>query len=159
MNNYGSSRSVHGCCQSNLMLFAVGIVLHRMHCPCARVSAFAPSDSQSVLWFGVAALSFIFSAGIAYLDLKSENCLIDQQAATQLRSFFVQPVSKLQGYLKMIDFGIARRITKTRYGPLKAPPVPGSSVPTGKSRRAAFQGPCCAVLFGELSIHWLDVES
>ncbi|CAJ1367025.1 unnamed protein product [Effrenium voratum] len=52
------------------------------------------------------ALEFLHARRIAYLDLKSENCLIDQQ-----------------GYLKIIDFGIARRITNTRYGPLKGTPM------------------------------------
>jgi len=63
---------------------------------------------QALFYTGciVLALEFLHSRRIAYLDLKSENCLIDQQ-----------------GYLKMIDFGIARRITKTRYGPLKGTPV------------------------------------
>jgi len=54
----------------------------------------------------VLALEFLHARRIAYLDLKSENCLIDQQ-----------------GYLKIIDFGIARRITSSRYGPLKGTPV------------------------------------
>ena len=54
----------------------------------------------------VLALEFLHARRIAYLDLKSENCLIDQQ-----------------GYLKIIDFGIARRITNTRYGPLKGTPM------------------------------------
>jgi len=64
--------------------------------------------SQALFYTGciVLALEFLHSRRIAYLDLKSENCLIDQQ-----------------GYLKMIDFGIARRITNTRYGPLKGTPM------------------------------------
>ncbi|CAE8719440.1 unnamed protein product [Polarella glacialis] len=52
------------------------------------------------------ALEFLHARRIAYLDLKSENCLIDHQ-----------------GFLKLIDFGIARRITSTRYGPLKGTPM------------------------------------
>ncbi|CAE7781207.1 PRKG2, partial [Symbiodinium pilosum] len=66
------------------------------------------NHSQAVFYTGcvVLALEFLHSRRIAYLDLKSENCLIDQQ-----------------GYLKLIDFGIARRITNTRYGPLKGTPV------------------------------------
>lgn len=52
------------------------------------------------------ALEFLHARRIAYLDLKSENCLIDHQ-----------------GYMKLIDFGIARRITSTRYGPLKGTPM------------------------------------
>lgn len=32
---------------------------------------------------------------------------------------FVHGSGLSQGYLKIIDFGIARRITNTRYGPLK----------------------------------------
>eukprot|EP00930_Biecheleria_cincta_P043017 TRINITY_DN2958_c0_g1_i1.p1 TRINITY_DN2958_c0_g1~~TRINITY_DN2958_c0_g1_i1.p1 ORF type:complete len:1936 (-),score=358.88 TRINITY_DN2958_c0_g1_i1:26-5833(-) len=64
--------------------------------------------SQAVFYTGciVLALEFLHARHIAYLDLKSENCLIDQQ-----------------GYLKLIDFGIARRITNTRYGPLKGTPM------------------------------------
>lgn len=42
----------------------------------------------------VLALEFLHSRQIAYLDLKSDNCLIDDQ-----------------GYLKLIDFGIAQRMT------------------------------------------------
>lgn len=64
--------------------------------------------SQALFYTGsiVLALEFLHARRIAYLDLKSENCLIDQQ-----------------GYLKIIDFGIARRITNTRYGPLKGTPM------------------------------------
>eukprot|EP00931_Biecheleriopsis_adriatica_P063886 TRINITY_DN3876_c0_g1_i7.p1 TRINITY_DN3876_c0_g1~~TRINITY_DN3876_c0_g1_i7.p1 ORF type:complete len:1126 (+),score=253.50 TRINITY_DN3876_c0_g1_i7:910-4287(+) len=64
--------------------------------------------SQALFYTGciVLALEFLHARRIAYLDLKSENCLIDQQ-----------------GYLKLIDFGIARRITKTSYGPLKGTPM------------------------------------
>ncbi|CAE7453119.1 ATPK2 [Symbiodinium natans] len=63
---------------------------------------------QALFYTGcmVLALEFLHSRRIAYLDLKSENCLIDQQ-----------------GYLKLIDFGIAQRITNTRFGPLKGTPV------------------------------------
>eukprot|EP00435_Cladocopium_sp_Y103_P037424 s1026_g9.t2 len=65
-------------------------------------------DHQALFYTGsiVLALEFLHARRIAYLDLKSENCLIDQQ-----------------GYLKIIDFGIARRITNTRYGPLKGTPM------------------------------------
>eukprot|EP00928_Gymnodinium_smaydae_P002086 TRINITY_DN10732_c0_g3_i1.p1 TRINITY_DN10732_c0_g3~~TRINITY_DN10732_c0_g3_i1.p1 ORF type:complete len:1882 (+),score=531.56 TRINITY_DN10732_c0_g3_i1:135-5648(+) len=45
----------------------------------------------------VLALEYLHARRIAYLDLKSENCLIDHQ-----------------GYLKIIDFGIAQKITSGR---------------------------------------------
>lgn len=45
------------------------------------------------------ALEFLHSRCIAYLDLKSENCLIDNQ-----------------GYLKLIDFGVAIRIKGKGFG-------------------------------------------
>jgi len=47
----------------------------------------------------VLALEFLHMRRIAYLDLKSENCLIDHQ-----------------GYLKVIDFGIAMRIRGKCFG-------------------------------------------
>jgi len=43
------------------------------------------------------ALEFLHDKRIAYLDLKSENCLVDHQ-----------------GYLKIIDFGIAQRIKSSK---------------------------------------------
>ncbi|CAE7366380.1 PRKG1 [Symbiodinium natans] len=45
----------------------------------------------------ILALEFLHERRIAYLDLKGENCLIDQH-----------------GYLKIIDFGVAERITDGR---------------------------------------------
>lgn len=52
------------------------------------------------------ALEFLHARRIAYLDLKSENCLIDQQ-----------------GYVKIIDFGIAQRITSARCHVVKGTPM------------------------------------
>jgi len=52
------------------------------------------------------ALEFLHARQIAYLDLKSENCLIDHQ-----------------GYLKIIDFGIAQRITRSRCHVMLGTPI------------------------------------
>eukprot|EP00927_Polykrikos_kofoidii_P083588 TRINITY_DN8605_c0_g1_i2.p1 TRINITY_DN8605_c0_g1~~TRINITY_DN8605_c0_g1_i2.p1 ORF type:complete len:2011 (-),score=519.42 TRINITY_DN8605_c0_g1_i2:41-5923(-) len=52
------------------------------------------------------ALEFLHSRRIAYLDLKSENALVDHQ-----------------GYIKLIDFGIAQRITSARCHVLKGTPI------------------------------------
>jgi len=54
----------------------------------------------------ILALEFLHARRIAYLDLKSENCLID-----------------CQGYLKLIDFGIAQRITSGYCYVLKGTPM------------------------------------
>eukprot|EP00401_Gymnodinium_catenatum_P035830 CAMPEP_0117465560 /NCGR_PEP_ID=MMETSP0784-20121206/4691_1 /TAXON_ID=39447 /ORGANISM="" /LENGTH=1839 /DNA_ID=CAMNT_0005259477 /DNA_START=64 /DNA_END=5583 /DNA_ORIENTATION=+ len=54
----------------------------------------------------VLALEFLHARRIAYLDLKSENCLLDHQ-----------------GYLKIIDFGIAQRITGGRCLAVKGTPM------------------------------------
>jgi len=56
---------------------------------------------QAMFYAGsiVLALEFLHARRIAYLDLKSENCLIDHQ-----------------GYLKLIDFGIAMRIRGKGFG-------------------------------------------
>eukprot|EP00929_Paragymnodinium_shiwhaense_P066786 TRINITY_DN33549_c0_g1_i2.p1 TRINITY_DN33549_c0_g1~~TRINITY_DN33549_c0_g1_i2.p1 ORF type:complete len:1983 (-),score=384.47 TRINITY_DN33549_c0_g1_i2:114-6062(-) len=54
----------------------------------------------------VLALEFLHARRIAYLDLKSENCLVDHQ-----------------GYLKIIDFGIAQRITMGRCHVVKGTPM------------------------------------
>lgn len=52
------------------------------------------------------ALEFLHERRIAYLDLKGENCLIDQH-----------------GYLKMIDFGIAERVKSGRLHVVKGTPL------------------------------------
>merc|ERR1712232_132283 len=52
------------------------------------------------------ALEFLHERRIAYLDLKGENCLIDQH-----------------GYLKMIDFGIAERVKNGRLHVVKGTPL------------------------------------
>jgi len=52
------------------------------------------------------ALEFLHARQIAYLDLKSENCLIDHQ-----------------GYLKIIDFGIAQRITRCKCHVMLGTPI------------------------------------
>jgi len=54
----------------------------------------------------ILALEFLHSRRIAYLDLKSENCLLDSQ-----------------GYLKIIDFGMAQRIAGTRCHDMKGTPI------------------------------------
>jgi len=55
------------------------------------------NHSQAQFYTGsiILALEFLHARQIAYLDLKSENCLIDHM-----------------GYIKIIDFGIAERITR-----------------------------------------------
>jgi len=57
--------------------------------------------SQAQFYTGsiILALEFLHARRIAYLDLKCENCLIDHQ-----------------GYLKLIDFGIALRIKGKGFG-------------------------------------------
>jgi cGMP-dependent protein kinase len=64
--------------------------------------------SQAQFYTGslVLALEFLHARRIAYLDLKSENCMIDHQ-----------------GYLKMIDFGIAQRITSGKCYNVKGTPM------------------------------------
>jgi len=52
------------------------------------------------------ALEFLHERRIAYLDLKGENCLVDQH-----------------GYLKMVDFGIAERVTSGRIYAVKGTPL------------------------------------
>eukprot|EP00929_Paragymnodinium_shiwhaense_P119598 TRINITY_DN91501_c0_g1_i1.p1 TRINITY_DN91501_c0_g1~~TRINITY_DN91501_c0_g1_i1.p1 ORF type:complete len:2121 (+),score=667.37 TRINITY_DN91501_c0_g1_i1:86-6448(+) len=52
------------------------------------------------------ALEFLHERRIAYLDLKGENCLIDQH-----------------GYLKVIDFGIAERVKTGRLHVVKGTPL------------------------------------
>jgi len=54
----------------------------------------------------ILALEFLHARRIAYLDLKSENCLVD-----------------CQGYLKLIDFGIAHRITNACSYVVKGTPI------------------------------------
>jgi len=54
----------------------------------------------------VLALEFLHARRIAYLDLKAENLLVDHQ-----------------GYLKLIDFGIAQRITSARVHGAKGTPT------------------------------------
>ncbi|CAJ1349953.1 unnamed protein product [Effrenium voratum] len=54
----------------------------------------------------ILALEFLHERRIAYLDLKGENCLIDQH-----------------GYLKIIDFGVAERITDGRIYAVKGTPL------------------------------------
>lgn len=54
----------------------------------------------------ILALEFLHARRIAYLDLKSENILVDHQ-----------------GYLKIIDFGIAQRITSARCHVVKGTPT------------------------------------
>merc|ERR1719356_1137489 len=58
------------------------------------------NKSQAQFYSGsiVLALEFLHARSIAYLDLKSENCLIDNH-----------------GYLKLIDFGIAVRVKGKAY--------------------------------------------
>jgi len=53
----------------------------------------------------ILALEYLHARRIAYLDLKAENCLIDHQ-----------------GYIKLIDFGIAQRITRERCRDWKGTP-------------------------------------
>merc|ERR1719362_1605176 len=55
------------------------------------------NHSQAQFYSGsiLLALEFLHARHIAYLDLKSENCLIDHM-----------------GYIKIIDFGIAQRMTR-----------------------------------------------
>ena len=65
---------------------AAGSVLHRLCCPGARVSSFAARAPQQCalsheLSFRQHPTAASHLGGIAYLDLKSENCLIDQQAS------------------------------------------------------------------------------
>ncbi|CAK0838742.1 unnamed protein product [Prorocentrum cordatum] len=66
------------------------------------------NHQQAMFYTGsiVLALEFLHERRIAYLDLKAENCLIDRQ-----------------GYLKLIDFGIAQRITAARCHVSKGTPV------------------------------------
>jgi cGMP-dependent protein kinase len=66
------------------------------------------THQQAMFYTGsiVLALEFLHARRIAYLDLKNENCLIDRQ-----------------GYLKLIDFGIAQRITAGRCHVMKGTPV------------------------------------
>lgn len=52
------------------------------------------------------ALEFLHERRIAYLDLKGENCLVDTH-----------------GYLKMVDFGIAERVTSGRIYAVKGTPL------------------------------------
>ncbi|CAK9038103.1 cGMP-dependent protein kinase (PbPKG) [Durusdinium trenchii] len=54
----------------------------------------------------ILAIEFLHERRIAYLDLKGENCLIDQH-----------------GYLKIIDFGVAERITDGRIYAVKGTPL------------------------------------
>lgn len=54
----------------------------------------------------ILAIEFLHERRIAYLDLKGENCLIDQH-----------------GYLKIIDFGVAERITSGRIYAVKGTPL------------------------------------
>merc|ERR1712060_1040592 len=51
-------------------------------------------------------LEFLHERRIAYLDLKGENCLLDHH-----------------GYLKMVDFGIAERVTNGRLHVVKGTPM------------------------------------
>jgi len=64
--------------------------------------------SQAQFYAGslLLALEYLHERRVAYLDLKSENCLIDHQ-----------------GYLKLIDFGIARKITGVREHVVKGTPM------------------------------------
>jgi len=52
------------------------------------------------------ALEFLHERRIAYLDLKGENCLVDQH-----------------GYLKIIDFGVAERVRNGRIHAVKGTPL------------------------------------
>ncbi|CAL1153513.1 unnamed protein product, partial [Cladocopium goreaui] len=54
----------------------------------------------------ILAIEFLHERRIAYLDLKGENCLIDQH-----------------GYLKIIDFGVAERITSGKIFAVKGTPL------------------------------------
>lgn len=54
----------------------------------------------------VVVLEFLHTRRIAYLDLKAENCLVDQQ-----------------GYLKLVDFGLAERIKGGRCYAVRGTPV------------------------------------
>eukprot|EP00930_Biecheleria_cincta_P046677 TRINITY_DN3221_c0_g1_i4.p1 TRINITY_DN3221_c0_g1~~TRINITY_DN3221_c0_g1_i4.p1 ORF type:complete len:1818 (-),score=378.96 TRINITY_DN3221_c0_g1_i4:321-5774(-) len=54
----------------------------------------------------ILALEFLHERRIAYLDLKGENCLIDQH-----------------GYLKIIDFGVAERVQEGRIHAVKGTPL------------------------------------
>jgi len=54
----------------------------------------------------VLALEFLHERRIAYLDLKGENCLVDQH-----------------GYIKIIDFGVAERIKNGRCHVVKGTPL------------------------------------
>lgn len=66
------------------------------------------NKSQAQFYIGsiALALEFLHERRIAYLDLKGENCLLDQH-----------------GYLKLIDFGIAERVKKGRIHVVKGTPV------------------------------------
>jgi len=54
----------------------------------------------------ILALEFLHERRIAYLDLKGENCLVDSH-----------------GYLKIIDFGVAERVTDGRLHAVKGTPL------------------------------------
>lgn len=66
------------------------------------------THDQATFYTGsiVLSLEFLHARRIAYLDLKAENCLVDHQ-----------------GYLKLIDFGIAQRITSARIHGAKGTPT------------------------------------
>merc|ERR1740121_2345168 len=64
------------------------------------------SEAQFYVGALVLALEFLHNRQIAYLDLKGENCLVDQH-----------------GYLKMIDFGVAERVTSGRLHAVKGTPL------------------------------------
>jgi len=64
--------------------------------------------SQTQFYVGALALAleFLHERRIAYLDIKGENCLVDQH-----------------GYLKIIDFGIAERLSGGRVYAVKGTPL------------------------------------
>merc|ERR1712113_613068 len=66
------------------------------------------NKAQAQFYVGaiVLALEFLHERRIAYLDLKGENCMIDQH-----------------GYLKILDFGVAERVKHGRIHAVKGTPL------------------------------------